>query len=84
LSIAQSLLRRSTALRVTRGYHAPMREMKFLLYEVHDFPQHYADIAAGHGDVDESAAHQPCDKDTVAQRWSCSGGTDGAEYGSKT
>ena len=64
-SIAQSLLRRSTALRVTRGYHAPMREMKFLLYEVHDFPQHYADIAAGHGDVDESSAHQPCDKDTV-------------------
>ena len=38
-----------------RGYHVPVREMKFVLGEVHDFPAHYA--ALSHG--------EPCDVDTM-------------------
>jgi len=37
--------------------------MKFLLYEVHDFEKHHASLTPG--EVDESAANQPCDREMV-------------------
>ena len=61
------LWRRATAttlklVRQGRCYHAPVRDMKFQLYEVHDFVGHYAKLAEAQGEMDESGA---CDRDTV-------------------
>jgi len=49
----------------SRAYHAPVREMKFLLNEVHDFPGHYAELSRAQGEVDETAPIQPCDRETL-------------------
>jgi alkylation response protein AidB-like acyl-CoA dehydrogenase len=56
-SLARLPLRRA-ALRLactTRTYHAPVRDMKFQLYEVHGFEKHYAELAT----------EQTCDRETV-------------------
>lgn len=42
----------------TRAYHAPMREMNFLLYGVHDFEAHYAKLG-------KAGAGTACDRETV-------------------
>ena len=41
--------------RGVRGYHAPVREMAFLLNDVHDFPAHYERLAHG----------ERCDRETM-------------------
>ena len=63
----RSRLLRTAAVRLAgrRGYHAPVRDMRFLLYEVHDFEAHHASLTPAAGEVDESAASQPCDREMV-------------------
>ena len=39
----------------TRSYHTPMREMAFIINDVHDFPAHYQTLKHG----------EPCDKETM-------------------
>ena len=38
-----------------RAYHAPVREMRFVLHEVHEFEKHYESLGS----------ETPCDRDTI-------------------
>jgi len=54
-AVARRVVARSHNLSFARGYHAPVREMAFILNDVHDFPKHYTTLKHG----------EACDKETM-------------------
>ena len=53
---------RPAAARLARNYHAPVQDMRFLLYEVFDFESHYAKLNTGPNGNPDAVV---CDRETM-------------------